>query len=215
MEKIIHNPFFTGTSQEEIERMMVCFDIKKRTFSEKEEVCNYDRHADQIGLLIEGSISLNRINVDGTLDMLEYMEDSGIFGASLIFSSHEDAFLVICEKKCTILFIEKHHIMKRCENACPHHTQVVQNLMELMAGKVINLTAKVDILSQRSTRNKLISYFKTLSAKNNSTSFTLPFSLLALANYLCVDRSAMMRELKKLKEEGLVETSGNTVTLLL
>ena len=113
-----------------------------------------------------------------------------------------------------MLFIEKHHIMKRCENACHHHTQVVQNLMELMAGKVINLTEKVDILSQRSTRNKIMSYFKGLSAKNNSNTFTMPFSLLALANYLCVDRSAMMRELKKMKEEGLVETSGNQVTLL-
>lgn len=214
MEKIIQNPFFTGTTIEEIERMMVCFDIKKRIFKEKEEVCNYDHDADMIGLLIEGSVSVNRINIDGTLDMLEYIEGSGIFGASLIFSAHDDAFMVLCEKKCTVLFIEKHHIMKRCENACHHHTQVVQNMMELMAGKVINLTEKVDILSQRSTRNKLISYFKGLSAKSNSNTFTMPFSLLALANYLCVDRSAMMRELKKLKEEGLVITNGAEVTLL-
>ncbi len=214
MEKIVKNPFFTGTTIEEIERMLVCFDIKKKTFKEKEEVCNYDYDAEVIGLLIEGSVSLNRINADGTLDILEYIEDCGIFGASLIFSAHDDAFMVVCEKPCTVLFIEKKHILKRCENACHHHTQVVQNLMELMAGKVINLTEKVDILSQRTTRNKLLSYFKGLSAKTNSQTFTMPFSLLALANYLCVDRSAMMRELKKMKDEGLVETNGNVVTLL-
>ena len=70
MEKIIQNPFFTGTTIEEIERMLVCFDMKKRTFKEKEEVCNYDQDADVIGLLLEGSVSLTRINIDGTLDML-------------------------------------------------------------------------------------------------------------------------------------------------
>ena len=122
--------------------------------------------------------------------------------------------MVVCEKPCTVLFIEKMHILKRCENACHHHTQVVQNLMELMAGKVINLTEKVDILSQRPTRNKLLSYFKGLSAKTNSQTFTMPFSLLALANYLCVDRSAMMRELGRMRADGLIDSKGQHVKIL-
>ena len=212
MEKILKNPLFFGTTAEEIEKMMVCFDVQRKTFREKETVSAFD--TDSLGLLLEGSISINRINIDGTLDMMEYLEDTGIFGASLIFSAHDDAFMVICEKKCTVLFIDKYHITKRCENACMHHTIVVQNLMQLMAEKVLTLTEKVDILSQRTIRGKLLCYFRIQSIKHNSSDFKLPFSLLALANYLCIDRSAMMRELKKMKEEGLLTVEGKHVILL-
>ncbi len=74
-------------------------------------------------------------------------------------------------------------------------------------------TGKVDILSHRSIRGKLMSYFRIQSTKQGKLTFELPFSLLKLANYLCIDRSAMMRELKKLREEGVVEVDGRKVTL--
>ena len=214
MENLCKNPLFQGTNPQEIEQMLICFQSKRKTFQEKEIICTYEADTDTLGLLLEGSISVNRIHVDGTQDMLEYIEGTGIFGASLIFSTHEDAFTVVCEKKCTVLFIQKHHITKRCKNACLHHTTVVQNLMQIMAEKVVSLTEKVDILSHRSIRGKLLSYFQIQSAKNTSSQFVMPFSLVALANYLCIDRSAMMRELKKMKEEGLVEINGKQVRLL-
>jgi len=113
-----------------------------------------------------------------------------------------------------VLFIEKHHISKRCRNACPHHTQVAENMLQLMGNKVVMLTEKVDILSHRSIRGKLMSYFRIQSTKTGELSFLLPFSLLKLANYLCIDRSAMMREIKKMKEEELIAIEGKRVTLL-
>ena len=122
--------------------------------------------------------------------------------------------MTICEKDCTVLFIEKHHISKRCLNACPHHTQVAENMLQLMGNKVVTLTEKVDILSHRSIRGKLMSYFRIQSTKTGELSFLLPFSLLKLANYLCIDRSAMMREIKKMKEEELIAIEGKRVTLL-
>ena len=73
---------------------------------------------------------------------------------------------------------------------------------------------RVELLTKRSTRDKLIGYFTLLSSKSFSKSFTLPFSLTDLADYLSVDRSAMMRELKLLKEDGFIEKTGNRITLL-
>ena len=83
-----------------------------------------------------------------------------------------------------------------------------------MGRKVVLLTEKVDILSHRSIRGKLMSYFRIQSTKQGSLTFDLPFSLLKLANYLCIDRSAMMREIKKMKEEEIIELNGRVVTLL-
>ena len=68
-------------------------------------------------------------------------------------------------------------------------------------------------LSRRSIREKLLCYFGLLAGQRQKPSFQLPFSLSALADYISADRSAMMRELKKMKDEHLVEVAGRQVTL--
>lgn len=214
MENLNKNILFAGISNEEINEMLVCFQSFQKNYREKETIAVQDAFGNYIGLLLEGRISINRIRMDGSLDMLEYIEDTGIFGEVSPFGSQEDAIVVLCEKDCRVLFIEKHHITKRCPNACRHHSMLVENLMRLMAGKVERLTEKVDILSHRSIRGKLLCYFRIQSARVEGNVFSLPFSLMALSNYLCVDRSAMMRELKKMKEEGLLELNGKQVRLL-
>ncbi len=214
MENISKNALFQNVSIESIEKMMPCFDMKKRNFAEKDIIPTVEGSKEYICLLLEGAVSVSRISIDGSLDLLEYMEDTGVFGDAFAFANREDEFITVCEKDCSVLFIEKGQITKRCSNACQHHTQVVENLLQLMAGKVVHLTEKVDILSHRSIRGKLMSYFRIQSTKQNNLTFELPFSLLKLANYLCIDRSAMMRELKKMKDDEMIEMDGRMVTLL-
>ena len=214
MENISKNALFQNVSVESIEKMMPCFDMKKRSFSEKDIIPTIEGKKEYICLLLEGAVSVSRISIDGSLDLLEYLEDTGVFGDAFAFSNREDEFITVCEKDCSVLFIEKGQITKRCSNACQHHTQVVENMLQLMSNKVVHLTEKVDILSHRSIRGKLMSYFRIQSTKQGNLTFELPFSLLKLANYLCIDRSAMMRELKKMKDDEMIEMDGRMVTLL-
>ena len=214
IENISKNALFQNVSAESIEKMIPCFDMKKRSFSEKDIIPTSEGTKEYVCLLLEGAVSVSRISIDGSLDLLEYLEDSGVFGDAFAFANKEDEFITVCEKDCSVLYIEKSHITKRCSNACQHHTQVVENMLQLMSNKVVHLTEKVDILSHRSIRGKLMSYFRIQSTKQNNLTFELPFSLLKLANYLCIDRSAMMRELKKMKEEEMIELDGRMVTLL-
>ena len=104
-------------------------------------------------------------------------------------------------------------VTKRCEKACAHHTRVVENMFQLVAEKATSLYERVEVLSRRSIRDKLLCYFSLLAAKSGGE-ILLPFSLSALADYISADRSAMMRELKKLKEEGVVQTENRRVTIL-
>lgn len=84
----------------------------------------------------------------------------------------------------------------------------------LFLNEIIDLNMRIELLSKRTIREKLLGYFTIISARNMSKSFKVPFSLTDLADYLSVDRSAMMRELKTLKDEGFIEKSGNRITLL-
>ena len=108
------------------------------------------------------------------------------------------------------MYMDYDHIMKRCENACQHHSQLVQNLFSLVTEQMQQMGQRVEVLSRRSIREKLLCYF-SIQAKNGT--FTLPFTLSALADYIGSDRSAMMRELRKLRQEGLVQVDGRRVTL--
>ena len=90
----------------------------------------------------------------------------------------------------------------------------MQNLFRLLSTKTLRLSERVEVLSRRSIREKLLCYFDQLARREKSETVTLPFSLSALAEYISADRSAMMRELKKLKEEGVVQTENRRVTIL-
>ena len=121
---------------------------------------------------------------------------------------------VVCRTPCDVLFIDYPHMLKRCEHACGHHSVLVQNMLRLMNDKAQALSQRVDVLSRRSIREKLLCYFRQLSKKAGSNTFVLPFSLSTLADYIATDRSAMMRELKRLREEGIVRSDGRQFTLL-
>ena len=80
--------------------------------------------------------------------------------------------------------------------------------------KIIKLNTRIELLTKKNIRDKLLSYFDILASKKLNRTFVLPFSLTDLADYLSVDRSAMMRELSHLKEDGIIEKNGNKITLL-
>ena len=156
-----------------------------------------------------------RIDADGVATVLEELHAGGVFGKDLAFAgSREDSLEVVCRTACDVLFIDYPHILKRCENACYHHSLLVQNMLRLMADKAQSLSERVDVLSRRSIREKLLCYFRQQSEKEGANTFTLPFSLSTLADYIATDRSAMMRELRHLKEQGIVCTDGRQIRLL-
>lgn len=206
---LLENPLFAGILPEELDQMKTCFEMENRTFREKEEIPMEGR----VGILLSGSVSLNRLGIDGNLDMLEYLTDGGIFGS--FFSLFEDGgeIIALCEKACSIVFIDNCHITKRCSRACHHHSLVVENLLSLMTEKVQQLSEKVEILSHRTIREKLMCYFRLQTMKTGKDEILIPFSFSALANYLCVDRSAMTRELRKMKAEKLVDVEGRRIRL--
>ena len=94
---------------------------------------------------------------------------------------------------------------KKCKKNCKFHDELLVGLPNLVLTKVSDLNLRIELLSQKTIRDKLLSYFRILSENNFSKTFVIPFSLTDLADYLSIDRSAMMRELKMLKEDGIIK----------
>lgn len=209
------SPLFRNIRYEEYQRMLNCFQAVQKSYLAEEQIYDFaEPKQDVIGVVERGSASLIRIDEAGVATVLENMERGGVFGRHLAFAgSLGDSLEVVARTPCDILFIDYVHLLRRCENACAHHSILVQNMLELLSDKAQTLSERVDVLSRRSIREKLLCYFRQQAAKSGG-SFVLPFSLSVLADYIASDRSAMMRELRRLKEQGVLQTDGRRITLL-
>ena len=210
------SPLFRNITYEEYRRMLTCFQAVQRSYLAEELVYDFSAsRTDAIGIVERGGVSLIRIDEEGVSTVLEEMGPGGVFGRDLAFAgSAGDSLEVVARTPCDILFIDYPHLFRRCEKACTHHSILVQNMLGLLSNKAQALSERVDVLSRRSIREKLLCYFRQLAEKSDGDTFTLPFSFSVLADYIATDRSAMMRELRHLKEQGLILADGRKITLL-
>lgn len=209
------SPLFQGITYQEYERMLACFQAAQRSFRPNELIYSFSGPKDDaVGIVERGEASLIRIDEEGISTVLEDLGAGGVFGRTLAFGgAGRDSLEVVCRTPCDVLFIDYPHILKRCQNACGYHSTLVQNMLMLMSEKAQELSRRVDVLSRRSIREKLLCYFRQMADRAGGAGFTLPFSLSTLADYIATDRSAMMRELKRLREEGIVCSEGRRFTL--
>ena len=215
-EELDISPLFQGINYEEYCRMLTCFRAVQKSFHADEVVYDFSASRNNaVGIIEHGTATLIRIDESGVTTVLEELKTGGVFGRTLAFdASGEDSLEIVSRTHCDVLFIDYAHILKRCENACTHHSILVQNMLQLIANKAQTLSERVDVLSRRTIREKLLCYFRQLAEKSNGATFTIPFSLSTMADYIATDRSAMMRELKRLREEGIVCSEGRIFTLL-
>ena len=215
-QELEKSPLFQDISYEEYRSLLTCFQAVQKSFRPDDLIYDFSSPKnDAVGIVERGCAALIRIDEEGVATVMEELGPGGVFGRTLAFAGASgDSLQVVCRSSCDVLFIDYPHILKRCEHACNRHSVLVQNMLRLMSDKAQALSQRVDVLSRRSIREKLLCYFRQLSEQAGSNTFTLPFSLSTLADYIATDRSAMMRELKRLREEGTIRSDGRQFTLL-
>ena len=122
---------------------------------------------------------------------------------------------VIAKEDSTVIFFDVKKILTVCSSSCKFHSTVVQNLFFDISEKNRKLLQKLGHMSSRSTREKLMSYLSEEAKKQKSSSFSIPFNRQQLADFLSVDRSAMSKELCKMRDDKLLIFEKNYFTLLL
>ena len=193
-------PILEGISPDEVEQMRVCFGVREERFRADTVIYDISEGRGELGLLTAGSAVIQRIDRQGGRTILEHLPTGSVFGEMLMFENVAgDSITVVAAESCRVWFMSAEHLTRRCEKACTHHSRLVENMFHIMTGKAAALSERVEVLSRRSI--------------DDCGSFHLPFTLSALADYISADRSAMMRELRKMKEEHLVDINRGQVTL--
>lgn len=203
---------FEGISEADIEKMLKCFEARKLTFKKDRTIVTNIINVKLIGIILSGTANMERYDYNGNRSIIEKLSPNSVFGE--VFSRLGSDISVIATSDCEVLFIEYEHIIKKCKKGCLYHNILTNNMLKLLSQKIVELNERVEILSKRSIRDKLLSYFELLASSNPKRSFLLPFTYTDLADYLSVDRSAMMREIKNLKEDGFIQTNGKKITII-
>ncbi len=209
------NILFKGIGHEDCRRMISCFNCEIKHFRSGSCIADYSRTSDKIGIVLSGAASMVRYDVNGVRTIAETLGEQSIFGEFFTFSgSHRSSVEIIADSDCQVLFVRREELMKRCEKACRCHSMVVENLLALMSEKAISLSEHIEVLSQRSIEDKLISFLQiTEDNTPQGKAPQIPFSTTALSDYLCVNRSALQRQITKLKKEGVLTLSKRTFRL--
>ena len=205
---------FKGISEESLAEMNACFKPETRTFRRGETVLVYASELSWLCVLTRGSAHLYCMDSDGEYVLLENYRPGDIFGEVFAMPYGDLGYAVEADSECEVLFIRFSCVYGRCPRACQHHTQLTSNLFELSAKKAQTLAMRINMISKRSIRRKLWSYFDYMGEQAGSDRFSVDSSLSQLANFLCVDRASMMRELKSMSGEGLIAREGREIQIL-
>ena len=208
-------PLFTGIDEADLLRMLSCLDARVTRFDKKYTILMEGKPAKHIGIILSGSAQIIQVDYYGNRSILSNVAAGEVFAEA--FACAETPVLpvtVVAGEPCEVMLIDSSHVLHTCENGCGFHQQLIFNLMKDLAQKALLFHQKLEIISKRTTREKLMTYLLMQAKRANSNTFTIPFDRQELADYLEVDRSGLSAEISKLRAEGVLESHRSRFRLL-
>ena len=209
-----NSALFRGFTDIEVQKMLKCLGAKVRICNTNETIMSHNTSSDYLYIVLSGTAELASYDYDGNKSLLARFGKDSAFGDVFFAPLSNDEYMVTATSECKILSFSYHNALFQCENVCKHHTKFIDNLFSLISKKIITNTQHIEILTKRSIKEKLLAYFSQQEKENNASLFTLPISLSSLADYMGIDRSAMQREIRRLNDEGIIESKGKTIRLI-
>ena len=191
-----------------------CHRVQIKKFDKGDTVTTYIEKRNQLCIVLSGEVDLIRYDVNGNKTIISHFVDSDVFGEVFYPANTNNELFAVAHKNSEILFFTYDTLLTKCRRNCDFHKTLISNLSELFLNNIIELNLRIELLTKRTTRSKILSYFDILSKGSLQKTFILPFSYTDLADFLSVDRSAMMREFKLLVDDGFIIKKGSKITLL-
>lgn len=206
---------FNGIATDNLEALLSCLNAKITSYKKGETIIAEGTEARYIGIVLSGSAQIMQIDYYGNKSILSTAKPSQLFGEA--FACAEAASIPVTVEAVEyseIMLADCNRILKTCCNNCEFHQQLIFNLMKELAKKTIVLHRKIDIISKRTTRDKLMTYLSGEAKNQEKNTFEIPFDRQALADFLEVDRSGLSAEISKLRKAGILECRKNKFKIL-
>ena len=210
----VDSPLFSGIQPEDRRTMLGCIGYHVGTFRKGDIVGFEEENMKYIGIVLSGAVDMVKEDLWGNKTMLVRICRNEVFGETFACGSDNLSVVTfLVSEDAKVLFLPFNRVMHSCTMACQFHHRLIENMVRVIADKNRDLMRKVEVVSKRTIREKLLAYLSLQAQTQNSRYFEIPLGRVELAEYLCVDRSALTRELAKMKDEGLIDYDRNCFRL--
>jgi CRP-like cAMP-binding protein len=201
---------FDGIKADDLSDMLACLGVKNQQYDKKSIVILAEDNVDHVGVVLQGAVLIVKEDFAGNRSIVDYVGQYEVFGEAFACAGiQKSPVTVVAAENSEIMWIQFRRIINTCSMSCMFHAKLIENMMKLLAVKNMQMNQKLEITSKRSIREKLTAYLLGQAQESQSHDFTIPLNRSELADYLYVDRSALSRELCKMRNEGLIEFNKN------
>lgn len=200
------SPLFAGIAADVLAVMIGCLQPKLSRHAKNSFITVEGEPFAGLGILLAGEAAVVKENVAGTRSVLTVLGPGDMFGEMIAFSARNTwPASVFAQSECSVVMLPPQKIMGTCPHACDGHHQLVRNMLLIVSEKALMLNRKVEYLSIKSMRAKIGTYLLEQYKRQGKKTFTLPLSRNDLADFLNVSRTALSRELGRMRDEGLID----------
>lgn len=208
-------PLFGNMEDNELNDILKSPHIKIQDFSKNHTVIAEGSNADHVGIVLSGTVQIVRNDYYGNRSIIALINSPQIFAEVFVFSETETMPVsVVSVTDSRIMLIKLKDILNKNSDRNLFYTKLTSNLLRLVTEKNLKLNEKIEIISKRTTREKILAFLMSQAKLNGSDCFTIPYDRQALADFLEVDRSAMSAEISKLRAEGIIESKRSQFRLI-
>ena len=204
---------FQDLTKSQITKLYDLLGVHVYTFNDNQEVLPTIKNENIIGIILDGYAQILNIEYNGNEIITENLYKNSIFGSNISLTNSEN-YQIIARQETTVLVIDYDKLINPKNLVHNYFNIFLRNLFDIINIKFKEKNERIKILEKKQIRDKLLEYFEMENKKSRLRSIYIPFSFKDLADYLAVNRSAMFRELKHLKDEKLIEIKNRRITLL-
>jgi CRP-like cAMP-binding protein len=218
MDEYLHlmkkSPLFYGINEEELYTLFKCCGAEQKVYEAGENIFRMGESLDRVMILLKGSAAVFKEDFRGRAQEMYRIREGEVFGET--YSCARTPVLpvsLVAEENCEVMFLDYQRMITFCSLACDFHTRLIHNLLRLVSEQSVQLENKLEHITRKTTREKLLSYLSSVAVAQGSRTIVIPFNRQELAEYLCVDRSALSGELGRMRNEGILDFQKNKFTL--
>ena len=209
------NIIFNGMSPDEIDQALSELCAIEKAYEKNSLILHAGDITDSLGLVLYGSVTIESNDAWGNRTILSNVAKGGFFAETYALLENEPLLVdVMANENCRILFFKVGSLKKLKSNMNLWSFKLISNLLMISANKNLLLSGRSFHTSPKTIRGRVMVYLSSVSLKKGSNEFDIPFDRQQLADYLNLERSALSKELGKMKKDGLIEVRKNHFKLL-
>ena len=204
---------FEGISNKNKRKLLKNLGADTLHYKKDQSVIRLFKDDNIINFIVKGNVKVVLNNINGNQIVTEDLYDGDVFSSTINYIDENETDAIVTEDT-EIISMNQQDIIDFKDNSKSYYNTFIKNLFIIMTEKISERNERIQILTKKTIRYRLLEYFEIMRKKNNSLNIYLPYNYIDLAAYIAVDRSAMSRELSNLKDEGFINIKGKKITIL-